>query len=118
MFNKEPIKWPEVSAECVNDNQATLHCYIPAALLYFDGHFADNPILPGIVQVHWVEAYGRRLLSVTGSFVCLELIKFKKVIPPGQQITMTLNYHQETKKLSFTYASKKGEHSSGLLCFK
>ncbi|SIS40264.1 AMP-binding protein [Neptunomonas antarctica] len=118
MFDKEPVKWPEISAECVTDNQATLHCYIPVTLLYFDGHFAENPILPGIVQVHWAEAYGRRLLSVTGCFLSLEVIKFKSIIPPGQQITLTLIYDQETKKLSFSYTSDKGEHSSGRLCFE
>jgi acyl-CoA synthetase (AMP-forming)/AMP-acid ligase II len=114
----ESTKWPSITTQSVENEQATLHAHIPADLIYFDGHFAEKPILPGIVQIHWAEAYGRQLLSVTGQFKRLEAIKFQKVIPPGQAITITLSYNIGNQKLSFNYESDKGVHSSGRLCFE
>ncbi|OMH31687.1 AMP-binding protein [Motiliproteus sp. MSK22-1] len=117
MFIDEPVKWPKIIHQQVSDNQLTIQCYIPAELIYFDGHFDNNPILPGITQVHWAEAFGRQLLSVTGSFEGLEAIKFQKVIPPGQQISINLTYDETQNKLRFQYASQNGVHSSGRICF-
>ncbi|MEH6579256.1 MAG: AMP-binding protein [Amphritea sp.] len=117
MFEKEPIKWPQILEEQVIDSQVTLQCYIPADLIYFDGHFASNPILPGIVQVHWAEAFGRRLLPVSGRFERLEVVKFQQVIPPEYKVSIALNYDEASKKLTFKYESEKGVHSSGRLCF-
>ena len=118
MIHKESAKWPLINSESVTEYQVTLHCYIAADLIYFDGHFADNPVLPGIVQIHWAEAYGREFLAVRGQFKRLEAIKFQKVIPPAQEITVTLSYDPDSGKLSFSYTSDKGVHSSGRLCFR
>lgn len=117
MFEKDPVKWPKIIDEQLLDNQVTMRCFIPQELIYFDGHFDDFPILPGIVQVHWAEAFGRRLLPVTGQFKRLEVIKFQQVIPPDYEVTVTLKYDEVSKKLTFQYLSEKGVHSSGRICF-
>ena len=39
------------------------------ALIYFDGHFDDAPILPGVVQIDWAIELGRGLFGFTGGFV-------------------------------------------------
>lgn len=117
MFDKDGLKWPTVLDQQVTDNEASLQCHIPAELVYFDGHFAGNPILPGIVQVHWAEAFGRRLLQVEGRFQQLEVVKFQQVILPHSQLSMTLKYDARGHKLTFKYESPQGVHSSGRICF-
>ncbi|RTE65956.1 AMP-dependent synthetase [Amphritea opalescens] len=117
MFVTQAIKWPELVSQTVTDKQANLVCRIPAELIYFDGHFAGNPILPGIVQVHWAEHYGRQLLNFIGQFDRLEVIKFQQVIFPETTVNLALEYHQEKGKLSFRFYSDKGVHSSGRICF-
>ena len=118
MFEKEPVKWPEIVSEQVQKNDVLLVCDIPAGLIYFDGHFSGNPILPGIVQVHWAEAFGRRLLPLQGCFARLENIKFQRVIVPASQVILNLRYDEVKQKLSFEYRSEKGVHSSGRICFE
>ena len=117
LFDKEPVKWPEITREHVSDTEANIQCVIQKELIYFDGHFEGNPVLPGVVQVHWAEAFGRRLLKLSGQFKCLEVIKFQKIIVPGHSINIILKYDDAKDKLSFKYESEKGVHSSGRICF-
>ncbi|MEH6626329.1 MAG: AMP-binding protein [Motiliproteus sp.] len=117
LFDKDPVKWPTILDEKHLEQEVILLCQIPADLVYFDGHFSDNPILPGIVQVHWAEAFGRRMLAVEGRFDRLEVVKFQKVILPEGRVTLSLNYDEGNGKLLFKYESEKGVHSSGRICF-
>ncbi|MBY4676112.1 AMP-binding protein [Marinobacterium arenosum] len=117
MFEKEAVSWPEVIDERVVDDQVKVRCVVPGNLIYFDGHFEGNPILPGIVQVHWAEYFGRHLLPVKGTFVRLEVIKFQQVVPPNTTMEITLQYDESRQKLIFKYESEKGVHSSGRICF-
>lgn len=118
MFEKEPIRFPEVKDESVTGNEVTIKCRIPSELVYFNGHFDSNPILPGIAQVHWAESFGRNRLAVTGRFLRLEVVKFQQVIVPESDVTILLAYDAEKNKLSFKYESDKGVHSSGRICFE
>ncbi|MBU2967482.1 AMP-binding protein [Amphritea sp. 2_MG-2023] len=117
MFISQEVKWPDLTSQVMTGNCAELVCQIPANLIYFDGHFAGNPILPGIVQVHWAEHYGRQLLSLVGRFDRLEVVKFQQVIFPESTINLTLEYQPEKGKLNFRFYSDKGVHSSGRICF-
>lgn len=117
LFEKEPVKWPKINNTQRDDKKLTIECSIPVELIYFDGHFNNNPILPGVVQVYWVEKFGRQLLSVNGRFKRLEGIKFLQIIAPNSQITISLEYNETKKSLAFKYQSDKGLHSTGRLCF-
>ena len=117
LFGKEEYKWPQIIDQQLTDNGLTLQCYIPPQLIYFDGHMRNRPILPGIIQIHWAEAFGRRWLPVRGRFDRLEIIKFQQVILPQYQVSLSLNYNKAARKLSFCYESEKGVHSSGRICF-
>jgi 3-hydroxymyristoyl/3-hydroxydecanoyl-(acyl carrier protein) dehydratase len=117
LFEREELKWPQIIDQQLEDGQLTLEFYIPTQLVYFDGHMLNRPILPGIVQIHWAEAFGRRWLGVTGRFERLEVIKFQKVILPRYNVSLSLNFNDSTQKLSFRYESEKGVHSSGRICF-
>jgi acyl-coenzyme A synthetase/AMP-(fatty) acid ligase/3-hydroxymyristoyl/3-hydroxydecanoyl-(acyl carrier protein) dehydratase len=118
LFKKEEIKWPQIIDEQLVDGQLTIQCYIPKQLIYFEGHMPNRPILPGIVQIHWAEAYARRWLSVTGRFDRLEVIKFQQLILPEYKMKICLEFNSATRKLSFRYESERGVHSSGRICFK
>ena len=117
MFVKESVKLPEIVDEQMIDGEAKIQCFIQKELIYFDGHFDGNPVVAGIVQVHWAEAFGRRMFTFSGRFKSLEVIKFQKIIVPGLIVTITLKYDDASNKLLFQYQSDKGVHSSGRICF-
>ncbi len=117
LFNSEPARWPDLISQTVGGLEAELRCRIPAELVYFDGHFAQHPILPGITQIHWAERFGRDLLAIEGQFLRLEVVKFQQVITPDSQVLISLSFNSDKQKLTFSYTSDKGVHSSGRICF-
>ncbi|MBM7456136.1 acyl-coenzyme A synthetase/AMP-(fatty) acid ligase [Oceanisphaera litoralis] len=117
LFQPDELKWPDIVSQTGSEQMAELELKVSAKLVYFDGHFTDNPILPGITQVHWAAHYGRKLLGVDGAFCRLEVAKFQQVIFPEAVVTLKLDYQAEKQKLVFCYFSDKGVHASGRICF-
>lgn len=117
LFEKEQVKWPEVINVEKDDDQVTLTCRLPGQLIYFDGHFDQQAILPGIVQVHWAEFYGRQFFNVSGKFSQIEALKFQLLLLPDQCVSISLRYDGTKQKLFFNYHSEAGTHSSGKICY-
>ena len=66
--------------------RAVFEFIAPRDLLYFDGHFPGRPILPGVVQVDWVIAFGRECFDLPPFFRAIHALKFHRVIPPETPI--------------------------------
>jgi len=117
LFDREAGEWPQILERQLVDGKLILRCRIPPRLIYFDGHMDGRPVLPGIVQVHWAEAFARRWLPVAGHFECLEKVKFQKVILPHYDVRISLEFDALSGKLNFCYDSERGVHSRGRICF-
>jgi acyl-CoA synthetase (AMP-forming)/AMP-acid ligase II len=61
---------------------------IPADLVYLDGHYEGNPIVPGVVQLRWVMEAAFDLLGWTPRVRQLEVLKFPEVLLPGQSFAL------------------------------
>lgn len=116
--SRSALTEPRVIHESRDGHSACLELEISADLRYFEGHFSpQNMILPGVVQVHWAELFGRQLFAIRGLFLRLEVVKFQQLIGPGQTLSLVLKWVPEKNKLSFSYSSVEGVHSSGRICF-
>ena len=90
-------------------------------LVYFPEHFPGFPILPGVVQLAWVEHVGKLFFGVDQSgkaFSHLEVIKFIQLIRPDNKLTLTLNWKADPGELCFNFSSGLGGCSSGRMVFK
>ena len=96
----------------------TLTLRVAAGLPWFRGHFEAQGVLPGVVQIDWAEAFGRRYFPLPAGSNHLEVIKFNNLILPGQEVHLTLDWKPATGKLAFAFHSSRGPHSSGRLAFK
>jgi len=105
--------YPDVLATLRSDENIVLTLQVPESLLYFDGHFDQASLLPGVVQIEWAVHFGRQLFDISGEFSSLEVVKFKEVISPDQKVELTLQFKEDKKKLVFSYQSKNGACSSG-----
>lgn len=114
----DDARWPHILRRRMLGDQLILHCRIPPGLDYFDGHILGRPILPGIVQLHWAEAFARRWLPLDGQFECLEAVKFQQVILPHFEVKVSLAFNADSGKLTFCYESERGVHSRGRICFR
>ncbi len=119
LLESDPIiKWPKIIRTEQHDNTVTLHCHIPANLIYFKGHFDQHPILPGVTQIYWAEKLGRSLFDISGRFKQLENIKFLHIITPDQTLALQLVFNSEKHNINFRYQSSETAHSSGRICFE
>ena len=99
------------------DVAVELQLRVPPGLVYFSGHFPEQPILPGVTQLAWVEQFGKLFFNIALPFLRMEVIKFKKIIRPGDIIQMNLNWKAESKKLYFELRSVSDSHSSGRMVY-
>jgi len=91
---------------------------VPEDLLYFPDHFPSYPILPGVVQLAWVEHFGKLFFVIDKPFSQLEVVKFTQVIQPGDELTLALDWKAASGKLYFNFSSERGTHSSGRMVYE
>jgi 3-hydroxymyristoyl/3-hydroxydecanoyl-(acyl carrier protein) dehydratase len=84
-------------------------------LAWFEGHFPDEPILAGVVQIRWAIAAARELLGVTAGPTAIVQLKFKAPIRPNARLELEIR--RVADGASFCYRSATGEHSSARLVF-
>ena len=108
---------PEIIAASVEPPRAEVKISAPGDLYFFQGHFPEQAILPGIVQVHWAIGLARTYLGLESSFKGIEGLKFHRVITPCTRLQLTLEKSEQTGKLYFSFASENGVHSQGRILF-
>ena len=109
------IKYPQIVDVARSEDWVELNLLVPDALLYFQGHFPDFPILPGIVQLDWVIQYGRQHFALGAHAPTTIKIKFRKPIRPNHRIMLILKHSRG--RLEFDYADAEGLCSSGQIGF-
>jgi acyl-coenzyme A synthetase/AMP-(fatty) acid ligase len=80
-----------------------LDLYIDPDLPQLDGHFPGLPIVPGVALVDWAARLAQRHLQLGDGVVRSLQVKFRRLMPPGQVVTLVLEHQQAGDKLTFTY---------------
>lgn len=83
----------------------------------FLGHFPDNPILPGVVQVDWAIRLGTEAFGPLGNFRGFWNLKFMSIIRPKERLELRLTLDREAGKLGFRYDGPTDRKSSGVVLF-
>jgi acyl-coenzyme A synthetase/AMP-(fatty) acid ligase len=116
-FEDITTNWPKVLNKQEQAGEICLSCELGSDLMFFEGHFEEQAILPGITQVHWAAKYGQDYFAIKGHFIRLEAVKFQQLLTPGQPFLLQLRFDKDKAKLHFTFKSEQGIHSSGRLCY-
>lgn len=107
----------QLDCEKISAAQFRLQLKVQSELCYFDGHFPETPVLPGVVQLHWAEAFARDLfgplLPELASFQRLEAVKFQQLIRPEQEVSLDLEYVADKNKMYFRFYHQDTQFSTG-----
>ncbi|MGR9053033.1 MAG: AMP-binding protein [Gammaproteobacteria bacterium] len=117
LLRLDSAKYPQLLFCRRADHKIELELRVRPKLRYFDGHFPERPILPGVAQLAWAEHYGKLFFPIVEPFSTLEVVKFKKIIRPGATLTMSLEWKPSTGKLYFEIHSAAEAHSSGRMVY-
>lgn len=117
LLGSDSHKFPQVRRVKMAFDQIELLVRVPGDLVYFPDHFSSYPLLPGVVQIAWVEHFGKLFFILDKPFLQMEVIKFVKVIRPGDELTLLLDWKAASGKLHFNFSSALGIHSSGRIVY-
>ena len=111
------MQYPTVLDKKIIQQQATLTLHVPSDLIYFQGHFPDFPILPGVVQLDWAMYFASNVLNVPtplstnfhtepGCALQIEQLKFTQAILPSDTIQLQLDYQPPLLIFKYLKANK------------
>jgi len=103
------MKPHEIERGQAADGCTTLVLYLDPTLFWFQGHFAVQPLLPGVAQLDWVMHYATTLLAPGYRFHSIQNVKFQAPLLPGSTVTLTLSWQAEREMLSFSFKRHAGE---------
>ena len=95
--------------------QLTLH--VQPELQWFEGHFPDVGLLPGVIQTTWVVEFARQYFALPGNFRSMTNMKFMRFIMPDTTVLLNLKYSEARGELSFEYRERDKVCASGRIGF-
>jgi acyl-coenzyme A synthetase/AMP-(fatty) acid ligase/3-hydroxymyristoyl/3-hydroxydecanoyl-(acyl carrier protein) dehydratase len=117
LFSLDPIRSPQIQYCSFQEQTVELQCRIAPNLIYFSGHFLEQPILPGVTQLAWAERFAKIFFPINAPFLRMEVVKFKKIIQPEAIIKINLSWKADSGKLYFEITSAAHAHSSGRIVY-
>ncbi|MCJ8170369.1 AMP-binding protein [Atopomonas sediminilitoris] len=113
LLNAERARQPELISQRVEGDNLLCELLIPLDLAHFSGHFPGTPIVPGVLQIDWAIALARQLLDLKGEYAGMEVIKFQRLLRPGDRPQLSLRFDQAKQKLHFSLRHNDEACSSG-----
>jgi len=104
---------PTITGVNVQENSAYIDMFIPESLSWFKGHFPEQAVLPGVVQIDWAGKIGKALLLDSGMFQQLSNIKFKSMVLPNTELKVEIKYDPSKKSLKFHFFNDGESFSVG-----
>lgn len=96
-------------------NKWTFNIYLAPTLIYFEGHFDEQAVLPGVVQIEWIVKLAERALAKPLLFAGMRNIKFMHIMKPNLDLQVVIEFLPEKSQLKFCYLRKSKEYSKGII---
>ncbi len=107
--------WPQVLCVSERGGAVQILLHVPESTSWFQGHFVDLPVLPGIVQVHWAAKFVACVFDSLEAGASVTNLKFQNVVLPGNVLQLNLEHVPEKNQVKFSYLGHNKVHSLGAL---
>jgi 3-hydroxymyristoyl/3-hydroxydecanoyl-(acyl carrier protein) dehydratase len=111
-------------AECLaqtrdeSGGKAQLQLRVAPDLVWFEGHFPDLPVLPGVVQIDWAVHFAGLHFGLDAPVTGVNGLKFQRLIRPGDLLGLRLVWRSARQELEFSYQVDETPCSRGVLVLK
>ncbi|MCG9754468.1 thioester dehydrase [Shewanella insulae] len=106
---------PILAKRCLEDG-VEWQLRIDADLPYFEGHFPEQAVLPGVTQLDWAVQLGASEFGYAPKVQSLEVLKFQQLILPGSEVQLKISLNRAKHKLTFAYYQGEQRFGSGRIC--
>jgi len=107
---------PQLVSEEVSLSEITQELFLPQNLIYFQGHFPDLAILPGVVQLKWaIELAGKLCADPNKPLRTIKRLKFTNIIRPESTVSLNVAYNADKGFATFRYFDAEHVYSQGQL---
>lgn len=103
------MKPHEIERRQAQTPHAEIVIHLEPELFWFSGHFAIQPLLPGVAQLDWVMHYATTLLAPEYRFHSIQNVKFQAPLLPDNVVTLVLDWNAGKQQLAFLYQRHDGE---------
>lgn len=98
---QQPCTDPIWTEKVRSENSQFLRGKVPSDLIYFDGHFAEFPLVPGVIELQWVVDLLPDFLAKPFQIVRVDNLKFQKFLRPDDEMELQLNWDQAKCRMQF-----------------
>jgi acyl-coenzyme A synthetase/AMP-(fatty) acid ligase len=109
----DPLDMLDLDVRTHNETSAEIAFTLPRELVFFEGHFRDHAILPGVAQVHLAVLMAQKLWGFWPLDANLARLKFRRILTPGDSVVLRLKRDEKRGRLSFAYALGEIDASQG-----
>lgn len=109
----QTICQPNWQLQTQQNNEWTFSGCVPVDLRYFSGHFADFPLVAGVVQIQWAMDLAKQIGIMRAPVMQLENLKYQQFIRPNDVVHLTLRDDKDKGKIHFTLRIDNKVCSSG-----
>ena len=110
---------PQITKSIISESgeNVSLSFFVPNTLNLLEGHFPQQPIVAGVVQLYWADNYARKYYAILGTAYKLNQIKFKKLIKPSSHYQLNLSRAESGKSVKFEICDPENICASGQLSY-
>ncbi|RLV60525.1 thioester dehydrase [Parashewanella curva] len=109
---------PKILEQHISDTEGFWRLFVDASLPFFNGHFPQQAVLPGVTQLDWVIKIGCGTFGYPTNVAQLEVLKFQQLILPNTEVELRITHKLEQKKLLFSVTQGEKQFASGRISIK
>lgn len=106
-------EWPVIRKIERDQQVVEFSLHIPPNTRWFEGHFVDQPIFPGVAQVFWAEYFAREEFSLPECGYQIKSLKFINMLLPNEDVQLHIENMPEKESWKFKFYNADGIFSSG-----
>ncbi|MCW9717227.1 AMP-binding protein [Avibacterium sp. 21-599] len=97
----ETVLDPIWSAPACDQNQYVIKGKVPLELRFLKDHFAEFPLVPGVIELQWISEKMQGFLGYSPTFSSIDRLKFQHFLRPNDEFELSLTWQPEKRRMAF-----------------
>ncbi|MDO8288821.1 MAG: AMP-binding protein [Parvibaculum sp.] len=114
LFSDSSNDVPRILERNISEMVAEFSLELNPDLRWFAGHFPEQPILPGVAQLHIASVLAEEVWGFVATGSDMARVKFRHVMQPGAKVLLTLTRNGD-ERLDFRYLMNGEVAASGAI---